>query len=67
MKRLVAADRMGDPEQQHDRHIALAGFDLGDVALGDPGPAGKLAARHVADEAHRPHAVAEQAQESLSE
>ena len=42
-----------------DRYVALAGFDLGDVALGYPGPAGQFPARHVAHQAHGAQALAE--------
>ena len=40
---LAAVNGGRQPQQQNDRHVALAGLDLGDIALGNPGPAGKLA------------------------
>ena len=46
--RWLAADRGGQPQQQHDRDVALAGLDLGDVALGNAGAAGELPPRQVA-------------------
>src|SRR4051794_41966423 len=44
---LAAVDRGGQPQQQHDRDVALAGLDLGDVALGNPGAAGPPPAPHL--------------------
>jgi hypothetical protein len=60
---LIDANSVGDAEQQHDRHVALAGFDPGDVALGYPRPASEFPARHIPHRAHGAHAPAKLAQE----
>ena len=49
-------------EQKRDRHIALAGFDPGDVALGNPRPARKLAPRQVMAEPHGAQPIAQLAE-----
>ena len=50
---------MSKAEQKHDRHIALAGFDPGDVALGNPRPARKLAPRQVMAEPYGAQPIAQ--------
>ena len=52
----IAAKHQRDPEQPHDRDIALAGLDLRHEALGKTGQAGELPARHAAARAHLAHA-----------
>ena len=59
------AHRAGDAAQQHDRAIALAGFELGEIALGHLGMAGQDLARHAAAAAHGAHPLAEPPQEGV--
>jgi hypothetical protein len=55
----MRAHRVGDAAQQHDRDVALAAFELRDVALRDPRYLGEDLARHAAQRAHGAHALAE--------
>ncbi len=55
----MRAHRVGDTAEQHDRDIALAAFELRDVALGNPGHPGEHLARHAAQRAHGADALAE--------
>ena len=48
----VCAHRVRDPAQQHDGDIALAAFELRDVALGNAGYLRQHLARHAAQSAH---------------
>ena len=56
------ADGAGDAAQQHDRDIALADFQLGEIALGDFRVLSQHLARHAALIAQGAHALAEAAQ-----
>ena len=49
------ADRVGDAAQQQNRKIALAGFELRQIALGDFRMLGEQLARHSAAAAHHAH------------
>src|SRR5712672_1736847 len=40
------------PAQQHDRDVALAAFELGDIAFGDAGDFCEHLSRHAAQRAH---------------
>ena len=55
----MRAHRVGDPAQQHDRDVALAAFELRDVALGNAGYFREHLSRHAAQRAHGAHALAE--------
>ena len=55
----MRAHRVRHPAQQHDRDVALAAFELGDIALGNAGDLGQHLARHAAQRAHGADALAE--------
>ena len=55
----MRAHRVRHPAQQHDRDVALAAFELGDVAFGDAGDFRQHLARHAAQRAHGADALAE--------
>ena len=55
----MRAHRVRDPAQQHDRDVALAAFELGDVAFGNAGDFCQYLARHAAKRAHGADALAE--------
>jgi hypothetical protein len=48
----MRAHRVRDAAQQHDRDIALAAFELRDVALGNSRHLGEHLPRHAAQRAH---------------
>ena len=56
------ADGARDPPQQHDRAVALAGFELRQIALRHFGVLRQRLARHAALVAQRAHALAQAAQ-----
>src|SRR3981189_1887624 len=47
------------PAQQHDRDVALAAFELGDIAFGDAGDFCEHLSRHAAQGAHGADTLAE--------
>ena len=51
-----------DPQQPHDRDVALAGFDLGHITLGKAGAARELPARHAVQRAHLANPAAQLAE-----
>ena len=55
----MRAHRVRDPAQQHDRDVALAAFELGDIAFGNAGDFGQHLARHAAQRAHGADTLAE--------
>ena len=55
----MRAHRVRDPAQQHDRDVALAAFELRDIALGNAGNFRQHLARHAAQRAHGADALAE--------
>ena len=55
----MRAHRVRHAPQQHDGHIALAAFELRNVALRNTGHLCKHLARHAAQRAHRTYALAE--------
>ncbi len=59
------ADRARDPAQQHDRAIAEAGLELGQIALRHLGVVGQGLARHAALVAQRADALTEPTQISV--
>ena len=55
----MRAHRVRHPAQQHDRDVALAAFELGDIAFGNAGDLGQHLARHAAQGAHGADTLAE--------
>jgi hypothetical protein len=55
----MRAHRVRDPAQQHDRDVALAAFELRDIALGNPRHFCQHFARHAAQRAHGADTLAE--------
>ena len=55
----MRAHRVRHPAQQHDRDVALAAFELRDIAFGNAGDLGEHLARHAAQRAHGADALAE--------
>jgi hypothetical protein len=55
----LPADRLRNPQQQHDRYVTPACLDLRDVALRYAGLARELPARHVPERPHRTQAIAQ--------
>ena len=55
----MRAHRVRHPAQQHDRDVALAAFELRDIALGNAGNFGQHLSRHAAQRAHGADALAE--------
>ena len=55
----MRAHRVRHPPQQHDRDVALAAFELGDIAFGNAGDFCQHLARHAAQRAHGADALAE--------
>src|ERR1700694_4737549 len=53
------AHRVRHPAQQHDRDVALAAFELGDVAFGNAGDFCQHFSRHAAQRAHGADTLAE--------
>lgn len=54
-----AVERQGDLAQDQDRRVAMPGFEVGEVALGDIRGLRQHLARHAAPRAQPPHALAE--------
>src|SRR5260221_10908304 len=55
----MCAHRVRDPAQQHDRDVALAAFELRDVAFGNAGDFCEHLSRHAAQSAHGADMLAE--------
>ena len=55
----MRAHRVRHPAQQHDRDVALAAFELGDIAFGNAGDLCQHLARHAAQRAHGADTLAE--------
>src|SRR5476651_909670 len=55
----MRAHRVRHPAQQHDRDVALAAFELGDVAFGNAGDLREHFSRHAAQRAHGADTLAE--------
>ena len=55
----MRAHRIRHPAQQHDRDVALAAFELCDIAFGNAGNFGEHLSRHAAKRAHGAHALTE--------
>jgi hypothetical protein len=55
----MRAHRIRYPAQQHDRDVALAAFELGDIAFGDAGDFCEHLSRHAAQRAHGADTLAE--------
>src|SRR6266849_10615952 len=55
----MRAHRVRHPAQQHDRDIALAAFELGNVAFGNAGNLCEHFSRHAAQGAHGADTLAE--------
>ncbi len=51
--------RVRHPAQQHDRDVALAAFELGDIAFGNAGDLREHLSRHAAQRAHGADTLAE--------
>ena len=59
------AHGVGDPAQQHDRAVAGAGLELGEVAFRHLGVARQHLARHAAPAAHGAHPLAQPLEEGV--
>ena len=55
----MRAHRARHPAQQHDRDVALAAFELGNVAFGNAGDFREYLSRHAVKRAHGADALAE--------
>ena len=55
----MRAHRVRHPAQQHDRDVALAAFELRDIALGNAGNFCEHLSRHAAQRAHGADTLAE--------
>ena len=55
----MRAHRVRYPAQQHDRDVALAAFELRDIAFGNAGDFREHLARHAAQRAHGADTLAE--------
>ena len=55
----MRAHRIRHPAEQHDRDVALAAFELGDIAFGNAGDLCQHLARHAAQRPHGADALAE--------
>jgi hypothetical protein len=56
----MRAHRVRHPAQQHNRDVALAAFELGDVAFGNAGDFREHFSRHAAQRTHGADPLAEQ-------
>ena len=55
----MRAHRIRHPAQQHDRDVALAAFELGDIAFGNSGNFCQYLSRHAAQRTHGADTLAE--------
>src|SRR3979411_3064443 len=55
----ISAHRIRHPAQQHDRDVALAAFELGDITFGNAGDFGEHLSRHPVQRAHGADTLAE--------
>ena len=55
----MRAHRIRHPAQQHDRNVALAAFELGNVAFGNARDFREHLSRHAVQRAHGADALAE--------
>src|SRR6267154_5626633 len=55
----MRGQRIRDPTQQHDRDVALAAFELRDIAFGNAGDFREHLSRHAAQRPHGADTLAE--------